>query len=91
MKEFETYMKRQAIPIWLNRIRHQFLLTFFDPEERYQEKEVNGFFLVKQFNKLQMTWEVAIYTKESFQKRKDHQSKVKNLLNSRGNKQSDSK
>ena len=29
--------------------RRQFLLTFFD-KEGYEEKEVNGFFLVKKWN-----------------------------------------
>jgi hypothetical protein len=33
-----------------NKNKQDFLLTFFDGEG-YQEKEVNGFFLVKQWNK----------------------------------------
>lgn len=52
-----------------NRTRHEFLLTFFPEEERYAEVEVNGFHLVKQLN-AQKLWEVAIYTRESYQKRK---------------------
>ena len=79
-------MKKQITPNWLNRIRHQFLLTFFDSGERYQEKEINGFVLIKQFNQYQMAWEVAIYTKESFQRRNDHQNKVVSLLKPRRNK-----
>lgn len=70
---------------WLNKIRHQFLLTFFDNENNYQEKEVNGFMLIKQFDTATSNWQVAIYTKKSFDKRKEHQARVKNLLASRRN------
>ncbi|MBP9777488.1 MAG: hypothetical protein KBD36_06600 [Alphaproteobacteria bacterium] len=72
-------------PNWLNRIRQQFLLTFLSPDEAYQEKEVNGFFLIKQFNQNQMAWEVAIYTRQSYLKRKAHKEKVADLLKPRRN------
>ena len=80
-------MKETNIHNWRNNIRHQFLLTFFDVANCYQEKDVNGFFLIKQFNKLNMVWEVAIYTKESYQKRNAHKNKIKKLLAPRRNKQ----
>jgi hypothetical protein len=44
----------------LNRQRQEFLLTFFDKDE-YQEKEVNGFWLVKHWNGNSKRWQVAIY------------------------------
>jgi hypothetical protein len=51
-----------------NKTRHGFLLTFFSSETHYQTKEVNGYILVKQFNKTNGEWEVAIYTKENWRK-----------------------
>lgn len=72
---------------WLNKIRHQFLLAYFDGVNEYQEKEVNGFILIKQFNAKLMDWEVAIYTKEAFAKRKSHKQRITGLLVPRRNKQ----
>lgn len=55
-----------------NQTRHAFLLTFFDQvSDHYEVKHVNGFWLVKQWNKSTQSWEVAIYTPDSFQKRAD--------------------
>ena len=51
-----------------NRIRHEFLLTFFNPEDKYSIKQVNGYHLVKQKN-MGGEWEVAIFTKEAFDNR----------------------
>lgn len=48
-----------------NQSRQDFLLTFFDCED-YQEKFVNGFWLIKQFNGDTDNWQVAIFTKDSF-------------------------
>ena len=52
--------------------RREFLLTYFDKDE-YQEKEVNGYWLVKSFNKGSNFWQVGIYTKESFKNYKGFQ------------------
>ena len=49
-----------------NRRRHDFLLTFFDLPHKYEPKEVNGFMLVRFFNTMKNEWEVAIYTKENW-------------------------
>ena len=49
-----------------NENRQNFLLTFFQGEG-YEEKEVNGYWLVKQWNGNTKNWQVAIYTKESFE------------------------
>lgn len=84
-------MKNTQHNHWQNRIRHRFLLTFFDPDEKYQEKEINGFHLIKQFNSRYLTWEVAIYTKEAYLKRKVHQNRVSELLVSRRNSSSETK
>lgn len=55
-----------------NRNRHEFLLTFFNPEPTYQEKEVHGFILVKYFSNNTHEWEVMIYSKESFNNRQNY-------------------
>jgi hypothetical protein len=55
-----------------NYYRQQFLLSFFNGEG-YQEKEVNGFWLVKHWNGDARRWQVAIYTPEAFER---YQSKT---------------
>ena len=52
----------------LNKQRQDFLLTFFDKDE-YIEKEINGFWLIKQWNGETKHWQVAIYSKDSFKKK----------------------
>ncbi len=61
-----------------NRTRHDFLLTLFpdNPELFYMTKEINGFYLVRQYNKGNNEWDVAIYTSESFNKRQSYLDKV---------------
>jgi hypothetical protein len=55
---------------------HQFLLTFFNQEtDHYEEKEINGFWIIKQKNNDNDTWQVAIYTKESFNNYKNYGKK----------------
>ncbi|KKR80653.1 MAG: hypothetical protein UU73_C0005G0025 [Candidatus Daviesbacteria bacterium GW2011_GWA1_41_61] len=80
-------MKHTHSQNWLNKIRRLFLLSFFDPKNQYQEKEINGFVLIKQFSQLLGDWEVAIYTKEAFQKRLAYKDRISQLLKTRGNKQ----
>lgn len=55
-----------------NLIRQNFLLSFFDDEDKYAEKEVHGFWLVKHWNKDTHRWQIAIYTQESFKRYKGH-------------------
>lgn len=50
--------------------KQRFLLTFFD-EDKYTEKEVNGFILVKSFNSDYGHWQVAIFEKDNFKKYKN--------------------
>lgn len=50
------------------RQRHEFLLTFFEKPHKYEFKEVNGFILVRQFNKGSDNWEVAVYLKDTWEK-----------------------
>lgn len=45
----------------LNKQRQQFLLTFFEADNNYAEKQINGFWLVKHWNGENKTWQVAIY------------------------------
>jgi len=54
-----------------NLVKQNFLHTFFEKKEGYQEKEVNGFILINQFDKNTGKWEVAIFSKESFKNRKN--------------------
>ena len=49
-----------------------FLLSFFS-ESGYQEKEVNGFWLVQHWNSDAKRWQVAVYTQESFERWKGFQ------------------
>ena len=51
--------------------QQEFLLTFFSDEPKYQEKEINGFILVKCFNGNNKRWQVAIYTQDSFRNYKE--------------------
>ena len=60
-----------------NKTRHEFLKTFFDVQEEYQVKEVNGFMLVQQWNGNTKEWQVAIYSKESWGKAKEWQDRFK--------------
>lgn len=71
---------------WTEKNRQEFLLRFFDNANKYEEKEINGFMLIKQFNSKSLKWEVAIYTQKSYLKRKSHNERTKNLFVTRGNK-----
>lgn len=53
-----------------NQRRQKFLLSFFD-KDKYTEKEVNGFMLVKSYNADYKHWQVAIFEKDSFKKYKE--------------------
>ena len=71
---------------WYEKIRQEFLLSFFNSANEYEEKEINGYILIKQFNAKSLKWEVAIYTQKSYQKRKNYNERTKNLFVTRGNK-----
>jgi len=49
-----------------NQARQEFLLTFFSPESRYEEKWVNGYWLVKHLVNSGPQCEVAIYSPIKF-------------------------
>ncbi len=74
-----------------NKTTRDFLLSFFTPEERYSEKEVNGFILIKQFSNF--VWNVAIFSKNAYLKRKKHQNDFSNVFKTktRGNSESEYK
>jgi len=71
--------------------RQLFLLSFFDKKEGYEEKEANGYWLIKQFNRRQEKWQVAIYSKVAYLKRKTHEARVKDLVEARRNNASEDK
>ena len=50
----------------LNKQKQDFLLTFFDSEEKYQEKYVHGFWLIKSINGNTGKPFVSLYSKESY-------------------------
>lgn len=50
--------------------RREFYLTFFGSEEGYEEKEVNGFWLIKHWDGNSKKWIVDLYSLESFEKYK---------------------
>lgn len=52
-----------------NETRRNFLLTFFDKDE-YQEIDLNGFKLVKNWDANYKRWQVAIFRPEQFEKYK---------------------
>lgn len=51
----------------LNEVRISFLKSFFEKDEGYEIKEVNGFWLVKYWDGNFKRWWVAVYTKESYE------------------------
>ena len=61
----------------LHNQRQQFLLTFFpDKTKLYEEKEVNGFILVKHIvNGDPNTFEIAIYPKDHFTATQEYKTK----------------
>jgi len=63
-----------------NRIRQQFLLSFFENEPKYQEQNINGFWLIKQFNGNTEKWQVGIYTEDTFKRYKEWSNRQGNLL-----------
>lgn len=74
-----------------NKVTREFLLSFFPSESGYGEKEVNGFILIKQFTNF--IWNVAIYTKNAYLKKKEHRNKFSGIFvnKTRGNSESESK
>lgn len=60
--------------------RINFLKTFFEEEEGYEEKKVNGFWLIKCWDGNYKQWRVNIYDKESYKNYKDNKKDNKNEL-----------
>ena len=61
-----------------NKVRQDFLHSFFSTAG-YQEKFVNGFWLVKQYNPSLNQEIVAIYSQESYKKYKEYNNAKNNL------------
>ena len=59
-----------------SRNRQLFLLSFFPNNPSYEEKEVNGFILIKYFSNATHEWEVQVYTQESFAERQKYLNTV---------------
>lgn len=56
-----------------NKKYQDFLLSFFE-DDYYQEREVNGFWLVKKYDGSKDIWDVYLYTAESFKAYKNPQT-----------------
>lgn len=67
MSEFKKEERKRR-----NQQRQDFLLTFFD-KNKYTQKEVNGFWLVKQWNGDFKRWQVAIYPEGHLKRREEQQ------------------
>jgi len=70
MSQYYSHQTNKSNKSRLNAQRQAFLLTFFEGNtDQYEEKEVNGFVLVKHIvNGDPSVFEVAIYPKEHFTK-----------------------
>ena len=64
-----TGITYERITMKTDRKRQEFLLTFFIGDG-YEEKEVNGWWLVKHWDGNTKDWTVFIYTPESYRKYK---------------------
>lgn len=70
-------MKNNTTKKSTNEQKRLFLLTFFESEEGYEEKEVNGWWLVKHWDGNVNRWAVSIYSKESIDNLHKGQAKFK--------------
>lgn len=67
-----------------NKVRQEFLLSFFKEQnqnEHYEEKEINGFWLIKQKNNDNNSWQVAIYSQESYKNYKEYKINLAKIQN----------
>ena len=62
----------ETIKMKTNDHKQNFLLTFFNNEIKYEEKEVNNYWLIKSINGKTEQAYVAIYTQESFKRYKKY-------------------
>ena len=62
----------------LNNTRQQFLNTFFG-DNGPEDKKLNGFWLVKHWNGNNDTWEVAIYTEDSYARKQEYHAEQDKL------------
>ena len=59
------------------RRQQKFLLTFFEDEPKYQEQEVNGYWLTKSFNGSTGNWQISIYEQDAFKAYKKYNEGLK--------------
>ena len=50
---------------YYSKTRQEFLLSFFD-EDKYTEKQINEFWLIKNWNGDSHIWQVSIYSEEAY-------------------------
>lgn len=47
-------------------IKKQFYMSFFSNEEGYEEKKINGFWLIKHWDGNNESWFVSLFSEESY-------------------------
>ncbi len=73
-------------------MQRNFLLSFFDAPDKYEEKLVNNFWLVKQYSRTKNAWHVAIFEYDKFMnRRKFNTYRGSFIKNPRGNSESEAK
>ena len=65
-------MGKRANQLYRQKVQ-KFLLSFFSEAKRYEEKEVNEFWLVKRWHPEKDKCDVAIYNRENFENYKEYQ------------------
>lgn len=61
-----------------NKTRHEFLLTLFPNQKKeYTEIEMNGFHLIRTLNGNTKSWQVSIFSKESYKNYKQNSPHLK--------------
>jgi len=62
-----------------NKNHVQFFLTFFETDE-YSEKEINGWWLIKQWDGNAKRWTVHLYPKDSYENYKNARGEMNPLF-----------
>lgn len=63
----------------LNENKRAFFMSFFEEEEGYEEKEVNGWWLIKQWDGNVKRWTVHLYSQQSYNNLKRGQAKYSEM------------
>ncbi|MFA5452695.1 MAG: hypothetical protein WC248_03905 [Candidatus Methanomethylophilaceae archaeon] len=56
---------------YYQKIKREFLLSFFEGRSGYAEKKINGFWLIKNWNGDGQFWQVSVFSPESYERYKN--------------------